>query len=69
MRLLPNADGKHWLPERFRQFVRARVGPEVRLTFDEPYLLDPAMETLSDALIVTSLGDARQQEIGDAGAL
>ena len=42
--------------------MRARVGPEVQLTFDEPYLLDPAMETPGDALIVTSLGDARQQE-------
>ena len=68
MRLLPSADGKHWLNECL-EFVRARLGPEVRLTFEEPYLLDPAMETPSDALIVTSLGDARQQEIGDAGAL
>ena len=68
MRLLPNADGKHWLKECL-EFVRARVGPEVQLTFDEPYLLDPAMETPSDALIVTSLGDARQQETGDAGVL
>jgi succinyl-diaminopimelate desuccinylase len=68
MRLLPNVDGKHWLKECF-EFVRARVGPEVQLTFDEPYLLDPAMETPSDALIVTSLGEARQQEFGDDGAL
>jgi acetylornithine deacetylase len=68
MRLLPNADGQHCLEECL-EFVRARVGPEVQLTFEEPYLLDPAMETPSDALIVTSLGEARQQEIGDAGAL
>ena len=68
MRLLPNADGKHWLKE-CREFVRARVGPEVGLTFAEPYLLDPAMETPAGALIVTSLGDARQQEFGDPGAL
>ncbi|HET7287435.1 MAG TPA: M20/M25/M40 family metallo-hydrolase, partial [Pyrinomonadaceae bacterium] len=68
MRLLPNAEGKHWLKECL-EFVRARVGPEVRLTFDEPYLLDPAMETPDEALIVTSLGDARQQELGDPGCL
>jgi len=68
MRLLPNADGKHWLKE-CREFVRARVGPEVGLTFAEPYLLDPAMETPAGALIVTSLGDARQREFGDPGAL
>jgi acetylornithine deacetylase len=68
MRLLPNTDGKRLLEECLA-FVRARVGPEVRLTFAEPFLLDPAMETPDDALIVTSLGDARQEEVGDAGAL
>jgi len=68
MRLLPNADGKHWLKECL-EFVRARVGPEVQLTFAEPYLLDPAMETPAAALIVTSLGDARQREFADPGAL
>lgn len=68
MRLLPNADGKQWLKECL-EFVRARVGPEVQVTFAEPYLLDPAMETPADALIVTSLGEARQQELGDTGAL
>jgi acetylornithine deacetylase len=68
MRLLPNADGKHWLEECL-EFVRARVGSEVQLTFAEPYLLDPAMETPAGASIVTSLGNARQQEFGDQGAL
>jgi len=68
MRLLPTADGKHWLKECL-EFVRAGVGPEVQLTFAEPYLLDPAMETPADALIVTSLGVAREQEFGDPGAL
>jgi acetylornithine deacetylase len=68
MRLLPHADGKRWLEECL-EFVRARVGPEVQLTFAKPYLLDPAMETPADALIVTSLGEARQQEFGDPGAL
>jgi acetylornithine deacetylase len=68
MRLLPDADGKRWLEECL-EFVRARVGPEVQLTFAKPYLLDPSMETPAGALIVTSLGDARQQEFGDPGAL
>jgi acetylornithine deacetylase len=68
MRLLPNADGKDWLEECLA-FVRARVGPEVQLTFAEPYLLDPAMETPANALIVTSLGDARQRELGEPGTL
>jgi acetylornithine deacetylase len=68
MRLLPNEDGKQRLEECL-EFVRARVGSEVRLTFDEPYLLDPAMETPTDASIVRSLGNARQQELGDPGEL
>jgi acetylornithine deacetylase len=68
MRLLPHADGKRWLEECL-EFVRARVGPEVQLTFAKPYLLDPAMETPADASIVISLGEARQQEFGDPGAL
>jgi acetylornithine deacetylase len=68
MRLLPNEDGKQRLEECL-EFVRARVGPEVRLTFAEPYLLDPAMETPTDASIVKSLGNARQQELGDPGEL
>ena len=67
MRLLPDADGNRWLKECL-EFVRARVGPEVQLTFAEPYLLDPAMETPADALIVTSLGEARQEEFGDPGS-
>lgn len=68
MRLLPNADGKRWLVECL-EFVRARVGAEVKLTFAEPYLLDPAMETAVEAPIVTSLGNARQEECGDPGTL
>jgi acetylornithine deacetylase len=68
MRVLPNADGKRLLEECL-EFVRAQVGPEVQLTFAKPYLLDPSMETPAGALIVTSLGDARQQEFGDPGAL
>jgi acetylornithine deacetylase len=68
IRLLPNADGKHLLNECL-EFVRGRVGPEVQLTFAEPYLLDPAMETPADASIVTSLGDARSRELGEPGIL
>ena len=68
MRLLPNADGKRWL-QQCLEFVRSRVGPDVGLTFAEPYLSDPAMETSAGALIVTSLGEARQQELGDPGRL
>ena len=68
MRLLPNADGKQWVNDCL-EFVRGRVGPEVQLTFADPYLLDPAMETPAGAVIVTSLGAARQQELGDPGVL
>jgi acetylornithine deacetylase len=68
MRLLPNADGKRLLVECL-EFVRARVGPEVQLSFAEPYLLDPAMETPADASIVTALGAARHDAFGDSGTL
>jgi acetylornithine deacetylase len=68
MRLLPNADGKHWL-KACLEFVRGRVGPEGQVTFHDPYLLDPALETPAGASIVTSLGEARRQEFGDPGVL
>ena len=68
MRLLPNADGKHLLAEGL-EFVRGRVGSDVQVTFAEPYLLDPAMEKPADALVVTSLGEARRQTIGDPGEI
>lgn len=67
-RLLPNEDGKQCL-EDCLAFVREKVGEEVQFTFEEPYLQDPAMETPSNASIVTSLGVARQKEIGEAGEL
>ena len=68
MRLLPNAEGQRLL-DQCLEFVRARVGSEVQVTFAEPYLLDPALETPADALIVESLGAAREQTLGDPGVL
>lgn len=67
-RLLPNEDGNQCL-EDCLNFVRARIGQAVSLSFEEPYLVDPAMETPAEAFIVNSLGDARQKEVGEAGEL
>lgn len=68
MRLLPGEEASHVL-EVCCNFVRQRVDEELQFTFEAPYLIDPAMETSSDARIVTAVGEAREREIGEAGDL
>ena len=67
-RLLPGEDGQHAV-EDCEQFVRKRLGASVQLTFEEPYLIDPAMETTPEAVIVESLARAQQDELGFVGEL
>lgn len=67
-RLLPGEDAEQTLRDCSR-FVRENVGDEVQFTFEPPYLIDPALETPTDALIVRSLGLAQQAELGSAGEL
>ncbi len=67
-RLLPGEDGQQAV-EDCEQFVRKRLGESVQLTFEEPYLIDPAMETTSEAVIVESLARAQEDELGFVGEL
>ncbi len=67
-RLLPGEDATRTLQD-CELFVREVVGDKVQLTFEPPYLIDPAMETPSDASIVRSLGLAQQAEAGCEGPL
>ena len=67
-RLLPGEDGQQTV-EDCEQFLRKRLGESVQLTFEEPYLIDPAMETTPEAVIVESLARAQQDELGFVGEL
>jgi len=65
-RLLPGEDGKQTVAD-CEQFLRKRLGESVQFTFEEPYLIDPAMETTREAIIVESLARAQQEELGFVG--
>ena len=62
-RLLPGEDGKQAVAD-CQQFLRKRLGDSIQFTFEEPYLIDPAMETKREAIIVESLARAQQEELG-----
>jgi acetylornithine deacetylase/succinyl-diaminopimelate desuccinylase-like protein len=58
-RLLPGEDGLSAVQD-CEDFLRGRLGRAVQFTFAEPYLVDPAMETVSSAEIISALGRAQQ---------
>jgi acetylornithine deacetylase len=45
------------------------VGNEIRLTVNEPYLVDPALDTPREASVVRAVGDAHHSEFGSASAI
>ena len=67
-RLLPGEDGQQAV-KKCEQFLRERLDGSVQLTFETPYLIDPALETTSDAEIVEALAHAQQEELGFKGDL
>lgn len=67
-RLLPGEDGQQAVAH-CEQFLLESLGPSVQLTFEAPYLIDPAMETSSDAELVASLARAQQEKLGFVGEL
>ena len=67
-RLLPGEDGMEAVAD-CEVFVRQRVGTNVEISFAEPYLIDPALDTPVDAAIVRSLGVAQREELGTESAL
>ena len=62
-RLLPGEDGRQAMRE-CEQFLRDRLGKTVQLTFADPYLVDPALETVPNAKIVSALAQAQQATLG-----
>ena len=62
-RLLPGEDGQQAV-KNCEQFLRDRLDDSVQLTFEAPYLLDPAMETAPEAEVVDALARAQQDELG-----
>jgi succinyl-diaminopimelate desuccinylase len=67
-RLLPGEDGIHAVRE-CEEWISARVGPEIRLAFQEPYLNDPALETASEAAVVSALRTAHEAEFETASVI
>jgi acetylornithine deacetylase len=67
-RLLPGEDGQQAV-KNCEQFLRERLDASVELTFEAPYLIDPAMETAPDAEIVEALARTQQEELGFKGEL
>ena len=62
-RLLPGEDGRQAL-QHCEEFLRSRLGSTVQLTFEEPYLVDPAMQTAPGVRIVSALAQAQQATVG-----
>jgi len=67
-RLLPGEYARQTLDD-CEDFLRGRVGAEVQLSFEEPYLIDPAMETKPNAEIVSALAQAQRATLGCAREL
>jgi acetylornithine deacetylase len=62
-RLLPAGD-PHQVLRDCEQFVRERLDGSVRFDFEDPFLIDPSLETAADAPVIESLARAQQQELG-----
>ena len=62
-RLLPGEDGRQAM-QACEEFLRGRLEQAVRFTFEDPYLVDPAMETAPNAKIVSALARAQQATLG-----
>ncbi|HEY0377970.1 MAG TPA: M20 family metallopeptidase [Pyrinomonadaceae bacterium] len=62
-RLLPGEDGRAAVRE-CEVWVRRRAGEDVELIFEEPFLLDPALDTSPEAALVRALDEARVSVTG-----
>ena len=60
-RLLPSEDGADTVSE-CEAWLRERVGSHVSMEFENPYLVDPPLETSSEATLVQSVINAHQSE-------
>lgn len=62
-RLLPGEDGREEV-RACEGWVRARVGSGVEVTAEEPYLVDPALDTPRDAGVVRAVSEAQASVLG-----
>jgi len=62
-RLMPGEEGRQAVLD-CETFLRDQVGEDIKCVTEEPYLLDPALETSSGAAIVESVAAAHQAELG-----
>jgi len=62
-RLLPAQDGQQTLRD-CEQFLRERLDGSVKFDFENPYLMDPPLETARDAEVVAALARAQQEVFG-----
>ena len=67
-RLLAGEDGRQAV-SYCEKWLRERVGGEIRFVVNEPYLVDPALDTSREAAVVYAIGDAHQAEFGSASAI
>ena len=67
-RLLPGEDGRQAARD-CETWVREHVGGEIHLFVNEPYLVDPALDTPRAAAVVRALSEAHQGEFGSASAI
>lgn len=62
-RLLPGEDGREEV-RACEEWVRARAGDGVDLTAEEPYLVDPALDTTRDTEVVRAVSSAHASVLG-----
>jgi acetylornithine deacetylase ArgE len=67
-RLLPGEDGREEV-RACEEWVRARVGGGVGVTAEEPYLVDPALDTPRDAEVVRAVSEAHADVLGRVCAI
>ena len=67
-RLLPGEDGRQAVRD-CETWLREHVGGEIRFVVNEPYLVDPALDTPQAAAVVYAIGDAHQAEFGSPSAI
>jgi succinyl-diaminopimelate desuccinylase len=64
-RLLPGEDGGEAIRE-CEQWVRERAGESIETVFEEPFLVDPALDTSREAGVVQALAEAHASVAGRA---
>ena len=62
-RLLPGEEGRAVILE-CEAWVRERAGEDVEMTFEEPFLLDPALDTPPEAAVIRALAEAQASVLG-----